>query len=101
METTEEQIKLANAKKRVAQLKGFYVHTFVYVLINSFLFLIQTNFLQDFQLNNRYSYWNYLSTPIFWGIGLFFHGLFVFLPRLPFVKRWEERKMDEFLNGKQ
>lgn len=98
MSITEEQIRIANAKKRVAQLKGFYMHSIIYVIVNMVILIIQTDYLRNFDLNGPYAVWRYITTPVFWGLGLFLHGLFVFLPRLPFVKKWEERKMNEFLN---
>ena len=39
----------------------------------------------------------YLSTPFFWGIGLFFHGLYVFQHKFNFFRQWEERKIKEYM----
>ncbi|MCW9037746.1 2TM domain-containing protein [Altibacter sp.] len=37
------------------------------------------------------------TTPFFWGIGLTFHGLYVFQDRFRFFKNWEERKIREYM----
>ena len=37
------------------------------------------------------------STPIFWGIGLFFHFLGVFGKDFLFGKAWEQRQIDKYM----
>jgi hypothetical protein len=38
---------------------------------------------------------------IFWGIGVFFHAMGVFGANLPFLKRWEEDKLEQFIKEDQ
>lgn len=77
------------AKKRVEEIKGFYTHAIVYVCVNVGLFLI--NFFTNPGV--WWFYWPLLG----WGIGLFFHGMSVFVfNRFP-GKKWEDRKIEEIM----
>ncbi len=77
------------AKRRVQELKGFYIHLTVFIVINVFLFII--NFL------TTPGYWWFLFVTLFWGIGLLIHGLSVFTRRGMFSKEWEYRKIKEYM----
>ena len=63
--------KYEKAKKRVEEIKGFYSHLITYVVVNIILFLV------DFFTSPGiwWFYWPLLG----WGIGLFFHGMGVFV----------------------
>lgn len=82
------------AKKKVKEIKGFYIHLMVYLLVNSAILIMTTRDeglwegLQDLS--------NYV-TALFWGIGLVAHGAGVFGPNLFFGKAWEEKKIREFM----
>ena len=88
--------KLKEARKRVEEIKGFYSHLLVYILVNSFLLLIATDAF-DGMSNLHVPNWGYFTTPVFWGIGLLFHGLYVFQFKSGFIKKWEERKIREIM----
>lgn len=88
------------AKKRVKDIKGFYIHLIVYVLVNLFISgiiifgLTQSGDTFGEALTNFGTY----STAFFWGIGMFFHWLGVFgFKSLGFGKDWEERKIKELM----
>lgn len=93
-----DQGKLERAEKRVKDIKGFYTHLMIYLVVNLvllFIQLVQFNFeFGDFYI----TVFGYLSTPFFWGIGLLFHGLYVFQHKLKFFKNWEERKIREYMD---
>ena len=78
------------AKKRVEEIKGFYTHAIVYVVINTGLFLLN--------LFTSPGGWWFYWVLFGWGIGLFFHamGVFVF-NRFP-SKKWEEQKIKEVMD---
>jgi hypothetical protein len=107
METkTTFQERYENAKKRVDKIKAFHKHIKVYLLVNILLFILNSR-LVDFLARDReisdieflnWLDWNMLSTPILWGIGLIIHGLYVFKPKLKFVKDWEERQIRKYMN---
>lgn len=93
METEYEKLK--RAKKRVEQIKGFYVHLAVYIVVN---LLIIGSFVVRNGLNGEpVDFWGASSTTVFWGIGLAFHALNVFGINGIFGRRWEERQIRKFM----
>ncbi|NNC50624.1 MAG: 2TM domain-containing protein [Flaviramulus sp.] len=81
------------AKKRVKELKGFYWHAFWYTVVNIFIiFMI---------VSNGGDLWHFgtFSTAIFWGLGLGFHALAIFGKNFIFSKKWEERKIKEYMDN--
>ena len=67
------------AKKRVKDIKGFYIHFIVYVIVN--IFISSVIFYNLLEIGSSFSDVNNFgiySTWIFWGIGVFFHWLGVF-----------------------
>jgi len=85
-----EDTKYKEAKKRVEEIKGFYGHLFAYVGVNITLLVINL-------VTSPSSLWFYWVS-LFWGIGLFWHamGVFVF-SRFP-GKSWEQRKIKELMD---
>jgi hypothetical protein len=85
----ENQEAYERAKKRVDAKIGFYVHLAVYVTVNILLAIINLT-------TSRHYLW--FQWPLFgWGIGLFFHGLgvFVFSARSPLKDRMIQREMEK------
>lgn len=80
------------AQKRVKSIKGFYIHFAVYILVNVFL-CIQIYLISK----NDFWRWESFTTVFFWGIGIFAHGTSVFGSNLLFGKKWEESKINEFM----
>ncbi len=93
--------KLNKAKKKVKEIKGFYSHLTVYIIINVFLILAQMGLFTPGGLNWGMPGWAYFTTPFFWGIGLFFHGLYVFQHKFRFFKEWEERKIKQYMEKEE
>ncbi|MEN6593107.1 MAG: 2TM domain-containing protein [Methanobacterium sp.] len=81
------------AKKRVEELKGFYRHLISYVIIVTFLALV--NFL------TYPEFWWFLFVAFFWGIALIAHGLSTFTKGRLFSKDWEERKIREYMEEEE
>lgn len=77
------------AKQRVAEIRGFYQHLFVYIIVNIGIFII--NILTD--PHHLWFYWPLLG----WGIGLFAHGFNTFGTHGIFGKDWEEKKIKEIM----
>ncbi len=97
MENTKADVYL-KAKKKVETLKAFYSHLIVYVLVNSAIILVSANVFNDKEIN-FYKWSNYI-TALFWGIGIISHALYVFYVMKienNMFKRWEEKKINEFL----
>lgn len=96
-----QEHKYLSAKKRVEKLKGFYWHSISYVVVNIFIstVIILSLIKEDnYTFTKAISSFQVYSTWLFWGIGLFFHWLGVFGSQLFFSKKWEERKIKEYMN---
>ncbi|WP_299053061.1 2TM domain-containing protein [uncultured Polaribacter sp.] len=87
------------AKKKVKEMKAFYIHLIVYVLVNIFLSgIIIFGLTQSGEtLAEATSNFGVYSTWIFWGIGLFFHWLNVFGFGSIISKDWEAKKIKEIM----
>jgi hypothetical protein len=86
---TEDRDRYERAKKRVEEIKGFYVHLTVYLLVNAGLLILNL-------LTSPGEYW--FRWPLFgWGIGLVVHGLSVFAFGRFLGPQWEERKIREIM----
>lgn len=80
--------KYLRAKKRVENLKAFYLHFISYVLVNSMLFVF--NLISD-----PGNWW--FQYPLFgWGIGLLVHGASTFAFGI-FGEEWEEKKIKKYM----
>ena len=86
----EDQELYNKARKRVEDIKGFYVHLMVYVLVNIGLFIL--NWLTS--PGHWWFYWALFG----WGIGLAFHAIGVFAQDAFFGKDWEDRKIKEIMD---
>lgn len=98
MEGYSQEERYLKAKERIKKLKGFYIHLSVYIIVNTvLLMLIYSGY------NIKINFWQLGSffTPLGWGVGLAIHALVVFGPNLSFLKRWEEKKLDQFINEEQ
>lgn len=85
----EDNIKYLEAKKRVKQIKGFYIHALVYVLANAVIMILKFKKHGSIEIDD----WGIGL----WGIGLAIHGLSVFLPSFILGRNWEERKIRELM----
>ncbi|MCP4545251.1 MAG: 2TM domain-containing protein [bacterium] len=80
------------AKERIQELRGFYSHLLVFVLGNSFLFVVNL-------LTSRGDWWFYWPL-LGWGVGIVAHGSWVFWGRGLWGKSWEERKIRELMGDR-
>jgi len=89
-----------NAKKRVKEIKGFYSHFLIYVLINIFIsgiIIIGLTYNDNSSLLETLTNFGVYSTWLFWGIGIFFHWLSVFGFKNLLGSSWEEKKIRELM----
>ncbi|MFY0604113.1 MAG: 2TM domain-containing protein [Flavobacteriaceae bacterium] len=89
------------AKKRVKDIKGFYSHLSVYIIINIFIsgiILYGLTYDGNDDFSEAISNFGVYSTWVFWGIGLFFHWLGVFGFKNVLGKSWEEKKIKELMD---
>ncbi|MCD8413247.1 2TM domain-containing protein [Tenacibaculum finnmarkense] len=99
MEAKNQSEKYIKAQQRVLEIKQFYKHSVVYLLVN--LFFIGRRIYSDIRHegvveaflsldNYRFFFW--------WGIALCIHAFNVFGKENLFTKKWEERKINEYMN---
>jgi hypothetical protein len=86
---SQDRIKIARAKRRVAAMKGFYAHLLVFVLVLAGLFAINA------ASGGR---WWILWVLFGWGIGVVAHALAVFGRTPQAIAEWEKRKVDQIVN---
>ncbi len=97
--------KLLRAKKRVAEIRGFYNHLAVYLIVNIALFLLRDK--MTFVLLGKRVFgnpefldninWDTYGTPIVWGIALLLHAVSVFGKPYVLGRGWEERQIRKYL----
>ncbi|CAL2087662.1 2TM domain-containing protein [Tenacibaculum sp. 190524A02b] len=95
----EQYIK---AKKRVKEVKDFYGHLSVYLIVNtciSIVVILGFIYEEKRTLNQAIKHLGVYMTWLGWGIGLAFHWMEVFgKNKLGFGKDWEERKIKELMS---
>lgn len=99
MDSITKKERYLIAKKRITELKEFYIHLSVFIIVNLFLSSAQIvdgveenkSFIEIFSDMGMYGVW------LMWGIGVCFHALNVFGSRALFGKNWEERKIKELM----
>jgi len=104
MENTKYN-KYEQAVNHVKKIRGFHRHVLIYFIINIILIVVKRipviYVLTDNQTaDHAFIDWidiNIWSTPVLWGIGLLFHGLYVYRFKFSFFRAWEERKIKEFM----
>jgi hypothetical protein len=83
----DEQTRYQEAKQRVEEMKGFYIHLVSYLLVNAALAV--TNLLTSPE------YLWFIWPLMGWGVGLIIHGISTFGGL--WGKSWEERKIREIM----
>ena len=78
------------AKERVKEIKVFYGHLTIFIIVN--LFLLTINYLTD---GLRYPW--FLWVTVSWGIGMLFSALRTFRINPFYSEDWEERKIKEYM----
>lgn len=86
-----EQQRYEKARKKVQEIKGFYVHFVVYAIVILLIIIVNLRFVPQY---------HWFWYPMFgWGLGLFFHWFGVIgVDRLGFGKDWEEKKIKEYMD---
>lgn len=97
--------KLERANERVKKIKGFYNHLLWYIIINVVLIIIEFRVYNFFNIEvtinedfSNWMNWNFIVTPLVWGIGLAFHGLCVFRYKFGFFNKWEKRQIEKYMH---
>lgn len=90
---SEEEL-YREAKKRVEEKKGFFIHFGIYILVNAMLILIWA-----FTSGDEFPWFIFPLGG--WGIGILFHflGVFVFPHQTEWEKRAIEREVERMRKG--
>lgn len=90
MEPDFEKRNVERAKKKVKEIKSFYLNLACYCTVIPVLIFINLTFTPEY-------YW-FLFSMGGWGLGLFFHAMSAFNFNPFFNGDWEERKLREFMD---
>ena len=98
--------RLETAKKKVEAIKGFFNHLQIFLTVSiilAALYLIQAEPVIRMReaINEEVLSWIDLNIWInlgIWAVVLLIHGLVVFQFRFPFIKEWEDRQIQKYLN---
>ncbi|MBM1107655.1 2TM domain-containing protein [Aurantibacter crassamenti] len=111
METNQAK-KLKRAQRRVGQIKKFYKHLRIFIVVNILLLVFKFKAYEFFTEKGisdegflNWFEWNIIGTPVIWGIGLGCHAIYVFILkskplkelRPQFLKDWEERQIEKIM----
>lgn len=103
IEDNSKRSKLRRARRRVAELKGFYGHLVAYLGVN--LFITISKILNDLGNGETFweAFWDFGTFVIwfFWGIGLAFHAVKVFSLNPIFGKEWEKRQLEKYIQKEE
>ena len=91
---------VVNAEKKVKEIKGFYFHLFLYLVVNlTWVFVLLVS--NEMSSYSQYGFWGmgygHITMALFWGIVVLIHWLLVFGNTLSCSKKWENRKIQELL----
>ncbi|NAY90557.1 hypothetical protein GTQ34_01385 [Muricauda sp. JGD-17] len=98
-----EIIRLERARKRVGQLKKFYSHIMIYIVVNIALVVLKLHLFESLRdwgngIEFHEVHWTdrkIISTPLIWGVFLIGHGIWVY--SRPLTRRWEERQIKKYM----
>jgi len=91
----ENNIEYQRARRQVERLRGFYGHLFAYIAVNAMIVVYNYTNLKP---GESYFQFKNFFTATFWGIGLAAHAVTVFLPRVNFIRKWEDKKIKELMD---
>jgi len=89
-----EEKKYEIAKKRVGELKGFYIHIIVYAAVIAILAAINITTM----VAAGYMFLWFLFPAGGWAIGLFWHAMAVFVFSRRLGPEWEKKKIKEVMD---
>ena len=89
----DEQERYIRARRRVGEIRGFYTHFIVYIIVNIFLFILNI-------VTSPGMLWFFWVT-FFWGIGLAIHGFNTYAEGRFFGREWEEKKIRELMEREE
>lgn len=97
-----EEKKYLRAKKRIEEIKKFYKHLMVYLVVNLFIsFFKIKDYMEDGDsLIETLSYFDVYIVWVIWGFFLLLNAVKTFNANVFLGSDWEERKIKEYMNEK-
>ncbi|MHA7830780.1 MAG: 2TM domain-containing protein [Flagellimonas sp.] len=99
---TNKQTAREAAKKRVQEIKGYYSHITIFVIVNGILYLLKTGMLTSLlpkAFPKESYYYDWINGNILiWTLILIVHTLIVFRDKFTFVKKWEQRQIQKYMD---
>lgn len=97
--------KYERAVSRVKELKDFYRHLKIFVLVNGVLYLMRSGVLlsllpDGFPTQSYYFDWIHVNL-IIWLVILGIHALYLFRHKITFLREWEERQIQKILEKEE
>lgn len=94
-----KESKLDRAIKQVKEIKGWYNHLIIYCIVNILLQLFYSGVFGAEQFTLHVPFWARFITPVFWGLGIAGHGIYVFRGRFikNLFKSWEDKQIKKIL----
>ncbi|MDT0607107.1 2TM domain-containing protein [Croceitalea rosinachiae] len=97
----KEESKYERAIKRVKELKGFYNHLKIFLIVNGTLFLLKSGWLhlwlpEGFPTAGYYFDWINANVLI-WLLILMVHFILLHRNKWAFSKKWEEKQIQKFM----
>lgn len=98
-----EEKKYLRAKKRIDELKKFYKHVVIYLIVNTFISSrkIMRNFNNGESLYEAVFDYSTFTVWFFWGIAIVIQAFNLFGLNSLFGNNWEEEKVRELMNKKK
>ena len=99
--------KYDRAKKRVKEIKNFHQHLRTFVIVCLLLLVVRFivfPYLPGLPTDQGFQDWltvNTIFMPLLWGVVVGVHALRVFGAKWKPLRRWEERKIEEFLQKEE
>jgi uncharacterized membrane-anchored protein YitT (DUF2179 family) len=90
----KDDIRYREAERKVKKIKKLYVFIFIYFAVN--IFILYLNY-KELKPNETIWQLKYFSLPFFWGLGVIFYAMRVFIPNFMLGNNWEERKIKELM----
>lgn len=89
---TEAEARFRRAKERVENIRGFYIHLGIYLIVNLGIFVLNWVLMALYG-----AAWFFYWPLVGWGIGVLINGYVVFFGDRILGPEWEERKLREEL----
>ncbi|WP_420602198.1 2TM domain-containing protein [Flagellimonas sp.] len=97
--------KYEKAKKRVKELKGFYNHLKIFLVVNGLFYLVKSGLLTPLMpqwFPKEAYYYDWINGNfIIWGLMVVLHALIVHRHKFPFLRKWEERQIKKIMEQEQ